>query len=180
MIATPIIVIARGFLGGLENPNLEEQNASSEHMRTGDRSNLTDLDLNFSMSPAQKESSSKDSSDTLLNPEARGVPIPGPSGSSSDKPPLEDYPYSVNPMAVGPICSHYSLIPTLTGSYSDQAPTSENNKNKQKNKKTKKKKNKKQKNKNKNKKQTKTKRQSQKKQTKKNKQKTKNKKSKVQ
>lgn len=52
------------------NPNLDEQNVSSKHMRTRDSSSkITDLVLELSLPPAQKESPSKDSSGTfpLLN-----------------------------------------------------------------------------------------------------------------
>jgi len=101
MLASTMIV--KTAFEGSEEPNLEEQNAISNHMRTEDRSQISDPEKERSVSPAQNESTSNDSTVSLNNTEVREDLVRGPFGLGPiTSEPNSNY-YPDNPMAVGTI-----------------------------------------------------------------------------
>lgn len=122
-IMSAATIIVKGGFEGLGDLNLEE------HMRTRDSSSkFTDLELELSLPPAQKESPSKDSSGTfpkLNTAEGQGVPILGPSGYSTAKSIREWDTFSYTQK--GPDISPLSAISSLTGSIYEPASMSEDN-----------------------------------------------------
>jgi hypothetical protein len=98
------IIVKTAFEGSGEQ-NLEEQNAISNHMQTEDRSKISDPEKERSVSPAQKESTSNDSTVSLNKTEVREELVRGPFGLGprTYEPNSEKNVYPDSPMAVGSI-----------------------------------------------------------------------------
>jgi len=120
------IIVKTAFEGSGE-PNLEEQNAISNHMQTEDRSKISDPEKERSVSPAQKESTSNDSTVSLNKTEVREDLAHGPFGLGprTSEPKSEKNVYPDSPMAVGSIWSPIREIKPISDSNFDQASSSE-------------------------------------------------------